>query len=102
MQIVIKISDTLKKILDSHDIITASHPMWVAIMMDAIANGTPLPKGHGRLIDADKIATHLEEMRDVWKYYGDEYEEGRCQSYYNALDEVANAQTIIEAESEEV
>ena len=22
---------------------------------DAIANGTPLPKGHGRLIDADKL-----------------------------------------------
>ena len=25
----------------------------------AIANGTPLPKGHGRLIDADKLKTHF-------------------------------------------
>lgn len=65
-----------------------------------IQNGTPLPKGHGRLIDADKIATHLEEMRDRWNYYCDEYEEGRCQSYYNALDEVADAPTLIEADTE--
>ena len=25
----------------------------------AIANGTPLPKGHGRLIDADDIDNHI-------------------------------------------
>lgn len=25
----------------------------------AIANGTPLPKGHGRLIDADDIENHI-------------------------------------------
>lgn len=24
-----------------------------------ILNGTPLPKGHGRLIDADKLKTHF-------------------------------------------
>lgn len=25
----------------------------------AIRNGTPLPKGHGRLIDADRLKTHF-------------------------------------------
>ena len=29
--------------------------MRINIMGDAIANGTPLPKGHGRLIDADAL-----------------------------------------------
>lgn len=55
MQLIIKISDTLKEILDSHDIMTASHPMWVAIMMDAIENGTPLPEGHGDLKDESDL-----------------------------------------------
>lgn len=27
----------------------------MGMCMDAIANGTPLPKGHGRLIDADAL-----------------------------------------------
>lgn len=31
--------------------------MRVNIMGDAIANGIPLPKGHGRLIDADSMKT---------------------------------------------
>lgn len=88
MQIVIEISDTLKKILDSHDIITASHPMWVAIMMDAIANGTPLPKGHGRLIDVDKL-----ELDDGYSNY-DGYYHRYSQS------QICNAPTIIEADAE--
>lgn len=33
--------------------------------MRRIANGKPLPKGHGRLIDADKI---LDEMRATRTY----------------------------------
>jgi hypothetical protein len=31
----------------------------IDIMGDAIANGIPLPKGHGRLIDADDIDNHI-------------------------------------------
>ena len=55
MQIVIEISETLKKIADEGDIKTFSHFMWLAIVMDAIKNGTPLPKGHGDLIDRDEV-----------------------------------------------
>jgi len=48
-----------------------------------ILHGAPLPKGHGRLIDADKL----------WDSYHDlDYD------FYDALD---LADTIIEAESEE-
>lgn len=54
---------------------------------DAIKNGTPLPKGHGRLIDEDKV-------RDL--LYEQEY------NYYTELDKVcdtiAEAPTIIEAD----
>ena len=32
-------------------------------MLHAIKNGTPLPKRHGRLIDADAIPRHL--VRDI-------------------------------------
>ena len=41
--------------------------MRIDIMSDAIANGTPLPKGHGRLIDADSfVQKHpLAFVRDV-------------------------------------
>ena len=31
----------------------------VSMMRDAIRNGTPLPKGHGRLIDADELEARL-------------------------------------------
>ena len=51
--------------------------------VSAILNGTPLPKGHGRLIDADKL----------WDSYHDlDYD------FYEAFDLV---ETIIEADKEE-
>lgn len=32
--------------------------------LEIIANGTPLPKGHGRLIDADEIIEQANNMAD--------------------------------------
>lgn len=54
----------------------------------AIVNGTPLPKGHGRLIDADKLLYEDIECTD-----------GRTYMVVNAYD-VDNAPTIIEADKE--
>jgi len=52
MQIVIDISeDDYRKVQDGR----AS----VSMMRKAIRNGTILPKGHGRLIDADDIDNHI-------------------------------------------
>lgn len=56
MQIVIEIDNSIYDIcrsvrnlpLDENDIMSS-------LIMKSIANGTPLPKGHGRLIDADSI-----------------------------------------------
>lgn len=55
----------------------------------AIKNGTPLPKGHGRLIDADKLQTHFvgtEQGTDLVVYLEPT---------------IINAPTIIEAEKED-
>jgi hypothetical protein len=38
-----------------------------ATIADAIKNGTPLPKGHGRLIDADALIDSLDASdRDIY------------------------------------
>ena len=56
--------------------------------MRAIAKGTPLPKGHGRLIDADAINIH-----DVSPAYGMEV-------YGVTQDDIEYEPTIIEADKE--
>ena len=63
----------------------------------AIINGTPLPKGHGRLIDADAFLKDNDAYTgwilcpDAWGGGGNGYLE----------DLVADAPTIIEADKEE-
>lgn len=54
----------------------------------AIANGTPLPKRHGRLIDAD----------DIKSYFSDR--EGGDFTAFHFYDAVENAPTILEADTE--
>jgi len=49
-----------------------------------IATGTPLPEGHGRLIDANSLEDYIKEDADEWDKY--------------ALAYVENAPTIIEAD----
>ena len=59
-------------------------------LRDAIANGTPLPKGHGRLIDADEL--YLDIQTD---------EEMRLGEHLLWVKErVDNAPTVIEADTE--
>lgn len=55
--------------------------------LKAVRNGTSLPKGHGRLIDADEIQFENTEFET----YGD---------YCIAFDAIDNAPTIIEADRE--
>ena len=54
----------------------------------AVANGIPLPKGHGRLIDADEIQFESREF--------DTYED-----YSRAFDAIDYAETIVEADKED-
>lgn len=61
--------------------------------------GTPLPKGHGRLVDADAYRKELLLEIPNLDYDGslEPYEEG----IYNAIMSLDDAPTIIEAEGSE-
>lgn len=80
MQIVIDISKDIYDFLQKHDTGTR--------VDRAIANGTPLPKGHGKIVDVDTIDLNQDEFISQSDYY-----EAEC-----AID---NAPTIIEADHAE-
>lgn len=80
MQIVIEISaDNYRKVQDGR----AS----VSMMQKAIGNGTPLPKGHGRLIDESDLIPDSD------------YEDGMF--YAVSIGAIHDAQTIIEKDGED-
>ena len=86
MQIVIIISeDDYKEVKED----TYSGTPFENRVFSAIANGTPLPKGHGRLIDADalEIGPRFNENGDLYGHI-----------YYITEYELNNAPTIIESE----
>lgn len=65
--------------------------------MRRIANGTPLPKGHGKLIDAGII----KDFKNKIKHYGKDYMFTQ-EEILNILEryEIKYAPTIIEADTE--
>ena len=65
-------------------------------LMIAVKYGTPLPKGHGRLIDADELTKQLETVaNDEWNK-----QVGASKGLEDAIDIVDNEQTIIEKDKE--
>ena len=66
------------------------HSHTVEATYSYIYNGTPLPKGHGRLIDAND----LEECKEIMTTIMNE-----CK-YAVLMDEIRNVPTIIEADTE--
>lgn len=80
MKLVIEIDKDKNDRLDYLDVIT---------LKEIIRNGKPLPKGHGRLKDVDWIDDNCPDYRTedgAWCY---------------KWEDIDNAPTIIEAESEE-
>ena len=65
MQIVINISE------EDFERCKKKFQMRIDIMGDAIANGTPLPKGHGRLIDADALLKDVKDNSE--SYFADDF-----------------------------
>ena len=55
MEIVINIDEKLYKELKCN----LTNPMFGTVIDEIVANGTPLPKGHGRLGDLDELENHL-------------------------------------------
>lgn len=58
IELVIKIPEEIYK---ASQIIDVKYEDVIQIPLEVIANGTPLPKGHGDLIDADKMIKELNE-----------------------------------------
>lgn len=71
-------------------------------MIRAIVKGTPLPKGHGRLIDKDHMIARLEAAS---KFFGGENADAFDERFSHVLKEaaikVAEEPTIIEADQQE-
>ena len=83
MQIVIDISDEQYK-----KAIEFGHLDMCGIeLAEAVLNGTPLPKGHGRLIDGDALGEELHRYTEA--------------PYQYALKVFNDAPTIIESDKEE-
>ena len=74
MQIIIDIDESLLDGIksDNFDFARQVVKNFQGTIASAIANGTLLPKGHGRLIDADVL------MKDVKKHYFDDHKAIRC------------------------
>lgn len=87
MQIVIDIDDDMYKSVVNNDAYVLGDVDWI-LLENAIANSTPLPEHHGRLIDADEIQFENTEFDT----YGD---------YCIAFDAIDQADTIIGAEGSE-
>ena len=76
------------------------------IILDAFCNGTPLPKGCGRLGDLDKIWSELKELEEHYQaeflkesnVIHESAMNGRLYGFTNAKFIVQNAPTIIEAD----
>ena len=89
MQVVIEISkDTFERLKDGK---VMNGSATAKMLINAVANGTPLPKGHGRLIDADYITKDMNTFMDSF----------RCNVAFGKKSEVfCIAPTIIEADKE--
>ena len=86
IELVIKIPEGAYQLLKNEgvDWLGAEH------ILNAVANGTPLPKGHGRLIDADAFKQNICT-----------YQQTGCGSCKHSLCCPEDVLTIIEADKEE-
>lgn len=66
----------------------------------AIANGTPLPKGHGRLGDLDTLETEMVSGIKAGNYVEGYEEYGNINNMDDCVDCIKHAPTIIEADKE--
>ena len=91
MQLVINIDDDLYKSIIGHRYkITYQQKCDYEDLKNAIEDGVPLPKGHGRLVDADEIDNNIYDLtRSMDLNYG------------QISEVVDTAPTIIEADEVE-
>lgn len=70
-------------------------------ILEAFCNGTPLPKGHGRLGDLNIILNKAIKHRESYmEAENSSYCRGKLHAYELYVEEVENAPIIIEADTE--
>lgn len=87
MRIVIEISEELFHTI--HNVQNGS--IASKTILNAVSNGTPIPKGCGRLIDADELKKEYPHDTD-WDY--------PVNTNCSVVESIDNAETIIEADME--
>lgn len=77
MKIVIDIPESILNTIQADEMISREQ---LAVLQMHILNGTPLPKGHGRLIDADDLLdnTCIDEIPTIIEADEAESEDGKC------------------------
>lgn len=99
MQIVIDIPE------EEYEEIIYSEDCGLHTLTRAIANGTPLPKGHGRLIDADEIDHYMlpseKQDKKTWFTHSEAYRNAVIHFNHAMMLLRDNAPTIIEADKGE-
>lgn len=94
MKVVIEIPDTAYEGVVNADKASGNwDDSLLGILCKGVVNGTPLPKGHGRLIDADELRNEYCESNCGQR----RCDKGGC----TWIDSVKIAPTIIEADKEQ-
>ena len=93
MQIVIDIPENVKNTIDTLDdgFDAIKEACYGSLAIKAIQNGTPLPKGHGDLIDRNELLKHYDS-----KTYYNGIEERKI--HFVQIGYVNDAPTIVEAD----
>jgi hypothetical protein len=67
----------------------------MSVIFNAVKNGTPLPKGHGRIMDVDRVIKKMEEREERLKDDRSMYETSCVETALDMFGE-----TIVEADTE--
>lgn len=90
MQIVIEIPDTAYEgIMNAHKASGNWDDSLIGVLCKGVANGTPLPKGHGRLIDAEELKKIIQKNDALY-----------MAGFNICLCDINDTPTIIEADKE--
>lgn len=89
IELVIKIPEDVYKLCQEKELISKDD--YKVIIWDAIANGTPLPKGHGRIGDLDAL------RKEISSWGMNDYEPS---DFIDAIDDAPTVEAIPKADYE--
>ena len=103
MKYIIELPKEVKEKFDNatKDDIYGSYYDYNSVIGNAIKNGTPLPKGHGRLIDADELSKRLINASMFYRgKTADMFDTRFADGLREADIKLSEAPTVVEADKE--